>query len=200
MENTDTRQYQNEDNQEWLDSRDVVKNACLQDFINSLLDIAENSPEPSLRVAACDIALNHYREDQNMSMAMKRQSKIDDHSMKLEKIMQEKLESASNIAFDGRVQKNIMTYVITEPCIGTKDAACVDVCPVDCIHSDDEDKMFYINPDECIDCGACEPVCPVTAIFNEYDILDEYQSYTEINKAWFENKEIARDLVEACIK
>ena len=58
-----------------------------------------------------------------------------------------------------------MTYIITEPCIGVKDASCVDVCPVDCIHTTDEDPQFYIDPEECIDCGACEPACPVTAIF-----------------------------------
>ena len=56
-----------------------------------------------------------------------------------------------------------MTYVIVEACIGVKDRACVDVCPVDCIY-EGEDQL-YIHPDECIDCGACEPECPVTAIF-----------------------------------
>ena len=60
-----------------------------------------------------------------------------------------------------------MTYIIAEPCVGVKDSACVDVCPVDCIYTRDEDDMFYISPDECIDCAACEPVCPVTAIFAE---------------------------------
>ena len=58
-----------------------------------------------------------------------------------------------------------MTYVIVEACIGVKDRACVDVCPVDCIY-EGEDQL-YIHPDECIDCGACEPECPVTAIFPE---------------------------------
>ena len=64
-----------------------------------------------------------------------------------------------------------MTYVIAEPCINTKDTACVDVCPVDCIHprKDEEgfaeDTMLYIDPEVCIDCGACEPACPVQAIF-----------------------------------
>jgi len=59
-----------------------------------------------------------------------------------------------------------MAYIITNPCIGTKDKSCVEVCPVDCIHDDgDEDKMLYIDPNECIDCGACEPACPVSAIF-----------------------------------
>ena len=56
-----------------------------------------------------------------------------------------------------------MTYVITEPCIGTKDRSCVDVCPVDCIHEGED--MLFIDPEECIDCGACEPECPVEAIF-----------------------------------
>src|SRR5260221_13511053 len=58
-----------------------------------------------------------------------------------------------------------VTYVICQPCIGVKDASCVDVCPVDCIHAREEDEQYFIDPDECIDCGACEPVCPVTAIF-----------------------------------
>ena len=64
-----------------------------------------------------------------------------------------------------------MAYVIAEPCIGVKDVACVDACPVDCIHpKKDEAKfgdseMLYIDPVECIDCGACVPVCPVSAIF-----------------------------------
>lgn len=56
-----------------------------------------------------------------------------------------------------------MPYVITEACINTKDKSCVDVCPVDCIYEGPD--MLYIHPDECIDCGACEPECPVTAIF-----------------------------------
>ena len=47
-----------------------------------------------------------------------------------------------------------MTYIIAEPCVDVKDAACVDVCPVDCIYTTDDDNMFFINPDECIDCAA----------------------------------------------
>ena len=64
-----------------------------------------------------------------------------------------------------------MAYIITEPCIGTKDTACVDVCPVDCIHPRKDEpafetaEMLYIHPDECIDCGACVPACPVEAIY-----------------------------------
>ena len=77
-----------------------------------------------------------------------------------------------------------MTYVITDACIGTKDRSCVDVCPVDCIHptsSEDDtgDEMLYINPDECIDCGACEPACPVTAIYAEDDVPDNLKPFIE---------------------
>jgi len=60
-----------------------------------------------------------------------------------------------------------MPYVITEACIGTKDRACVDVCPVDCIY-EGPDQLF-IHPDECIDCGACVPACPVSAIYDSPD-------------------------------
>ena len=78
-----------------------------------------------------------------------------------------------------------MTYVIVEPCIGVKDASCVDVCPVDCIHATDDDPQFYIDPDECIDCGACEPECPVTAIFPEEDVPPNMTSYIEKNREVF---------------
>ena len=78
-----------------------------------------------------------------------------------------------------------MTYIITEPCVGEKDGACVDVCPVDCIYTTDEDDMFYINPDECIDCAACEPVCPVTAIFAEDAVPPMYSDYTAKNYDYF---------------
>ena len=78
-----------------------------------------------------------------------------------------------------------MTYIITEPCVGVKDSACTDVCPVDCIQADDDDDMFYINPDECIDCGACEPVCPVTAIFHEYSVPTKWHAYISKNYNYF---------------
>jgi NAD-dependent dihydropyrimidine dehydrogenase PreA subunit len=81
-----------------------------------------------------------------------------------------------------------MTYVITEPCIGVKDASCVDVCPVDCIHATDDDAMYFIDPDECIDCGACEPECPVTAIFAEDAVPDQWQNFIQINADYFANK------------
>ncbi|MBO8142483.1 MAG: ferredoxin family protein [Firmicutes bacterium] len=77
-----------------------------------------------------------------------------------------------------------MAFVITEPCIGTKDAACVQVCPVDCIHEGED--QYYIDPDECIDCGACEPECPVEAIFPEDDVPEKWRSFIEKNRAFFQ--------------
>jgi ferredoxin len=80
-----------------------------------------------------------------------------------------------------------MAYIITEPCIGTKDSACVDECPVDCIHprKDESDfesaQQLYIHPDECIDCGACVPACPVEAIFALDEVPDKWKNYIEIN-------------------
>ena len=73
-----------------------------------------------------------------------------------------------------------MPYVITEPCVGVKDKACVDVCPVSCIYDLNQDQLF-INPDECIECGACEPVCPVNAIFSDGEVPDAQKSFIEKN-------------------
>lgn len=88
-----------------------------------------------------------------------------------------------------------MTYVIAEPCIDVKDKACVEVCPVDCIYEipdegntehdgvveDGRRGMLYIHPEECIDCGACEPECPVEAIFPEDEVPDKWSDYTKYN-------------------
>ena len=87
-----------------------------------------------------------------------------------------------------------MTFVITEPCIGTKDHACVDVCPVDCIHPTKDEptfaeaEMLYIDPDTCIDCGLCVDECPVQAIFPEEDLPEEWNRYIQINKEWYQAK------------
>ena len=78
-----------------------------------------------------------------------------------------------------------MPYVIAEPCIGVKDNACVEDCPVDCIY--EGDTMLLIHPEECIDCGACEPVCPVKAIFAEDEVPDQWKQSTGINKDWFKD-------------
>ena len=78
-----------------------------------------------------------------------------------------------------------MPYVITEACIGVKDRACVDVCPVDCIYEGDE--QLYIHPDECIDCGACEPECPVSAIYPEEDVPEHLFEFIARNRDVFES-------------
>ncbi len=78
-----------------------------------------------------------------------------------------------------------MPYIITEPCIGVKDASCVDVCPVDCIHTTDDSEQYFINPDQCIDCAACELACPVSAIHDENDLEDDQRRYIEINAKFF---------------
>ena len=76
-----------------------------------------------------------------------------------------------------------MAYVIAEPCIGTKDNSCVEVCPVDCIHPTpdepnyDDVEMLYIDPEECIDCDACVEACPVDACFAEDQLPEEWQKY-----------------------
>jgi NAD-dependent dihydropyrimidine dehydrogenase PreA subunit len=76
-----------------------------------------------------------------------------------------------------------MPYVIAEPCIGVKDKACVAVCPVDCIH-EGEDQLF-IDPDECIDCGLCEPECPVDAIFMEDELPAQWKDFVSKNADFF---------------
>ena len=73
-----------------------------------------------------------------------------------------------------------MTYVIAEPCIGIKDKSCVEVCPVDCIY--EGERMLYIDPTECIDCGACVPACPVEAIFYESDLPSAWTYFTDLNR------------------
>jgi ferredoxin len=77
-----------------------------------------------------------------------------------------------------------MTYVIAEPCIGVKDRSCVDVCPVDCIY-EGEDQL-YIEPDECIDCGACVPACPVEAIFALDETPEKWKNFIPVNAEYFQ--------------
>ena len=78
-----------------------------------------------------------------------------------------------------------MAYIITEPCIGTKDKSCVDVCPVDCIHGKEDDDQLYIDPEVCIDCGACVSACPVEAIFADSDVPEKWTNFIEINAEYF---------------
>ncbi len=95
-----------------------------------------------------------------------------------------------------------MTYVIAEPCIDVLDKACVEVCPVDCIYEIPDEgntehdgvveegrrSMLYIHPDECIDCGACVPACPVEAIFVLDEVPEQWANYIEIDAQWYQNK------------
>jgi NAD-dependent dihydropyrimidine dehydrogenase PreA subunit len=75
-----------------------------------------------------------------------------------------------------------VSYVLTERSIGTMDRSCQDVCPVDCIHETDE--MLVIDPEECIDCGYCEPSCPVSAIVPGDGVPADQKAYVAINAAW----------------
>lgn len=87
-----------------------------------------------------------------------------------------------------------MPHVITSACIGTKDRACVDACPVDCIHphpdADGQEayeaaEQLYIDPEVCIDCGACAPVCPVGAIYPVDEVPADEQEFIARNATWY---------------
>lgn len=84
-----------------------------------------------------------------------------------------------------------MAFVIAEPCIDVKDTACIDACPVDCIHPLKDgsefaaERQLYIDPNECICCAACIPVCPVSAIFDEEDLPKGWQHFAQIDASWF---------------
>ena len=94
-----------------------------------------------------------------------------------------------------------MAYIIVDPCVGTCDTACVEVCPLDCIHGPEdreglgaeakepgfnpEGKQLYINPEECIDCGACEPECPVEAIYEENSVPGVWDKFITLNYKFF---------------
>ena len=87
-----------------------------------------------------------------------------------------------------------MTYIIAEPCIDIKDLSCVDVCPVDCIHQ--AERMLVIDPEECIDCGACEPECPVEAIFPEDALPEKWEPFVKINYAFDDGMDVINQLVD----
>ncbi len=72
-----------------------------------------------------------------------------------------------------------MSHVVCEPCLNCKYTDCVSVCPVDCFH--EAEKILYIDPNECIDCGLCIPECPVSAIFADTDVPEEWKHYIELN-------------------
>ena len=95
-----------------------------------------------------------------------------------------------------------MAYIITRLCRDCLDTGCVAVCPVDCIYeytgSDHAQwpKQLYIHPDECIDCGACEPECPVEAIFPEDALPDKWNAFVEINYAYGKGMDVVNQLTE----
>ena len=84
-----------------------------------------------------------------------------------------------------------MPFVITDLCRGVKDGACVEVCPVSCIHPEPGTPEFetasqlYIEPESCIDCGLCAVECPVSAIFRDDELPEDKQQFAEINADWF---------------
>jgi len=91
-----------------------------------------------------------------------------------------------------------MPYIIAEPCVDIQDQACVSVCPVACIQGErGQDRKLYINPEECIECGACEPLCPVEAIFADCELPYKWIQYEAIDALWFLEKDAARALVQA---
>ncbi|MBN9605287.1 MAG: 4Fe-4S binding protein [Actinomycetales bacterium] len=84
-----------------------------------------------------------------------------------------------------------MAYVISSACIDVTDQSCVSVCPVDCIY--EGDRKLYVNPNECIDCGACEAVCPVTAIYLSTRLPEEERLHAEDNARFFAEPLPGRD-------
>lgn len=90
-----------------------------------------------------------------------------------------------------------MAFVIAAACIDVKDKSCIEVCPVDCIHTDADDRICYIHPTDCIDCGVCESACPVQAIFPGDALPSEAAPFAEINASWFRDKAAARKAVDA---
>ena len=77
----------------------------------------------------------------------------------------------------------LVTYIIAQPCVDIKDKSCIEECPVDCIY--EGNRMLYIQPDECVDCGACEPVCPVEAIYYEDDVPSQWKDFSKVNTEFF---------------
>jgi ferredoxin len=87
-----------------------------------------------------------------------------------------------------------VTYIIAEPCLDIKDKSCVDVCPVDCIH--EAKRILVIDPEECIDCGACEPECPVEAIFPEDALPEKWVRFVRVNYAYGEGVDVVDRVVD----
>jgi ferredoxin len=91
-----------------------------------------------------------------------------------------------------------MAYVIAEPCIDNNDQSCVTVCPVDCITAvTGVDRKFYIDPDNCIDCGSCEQACPNGAIFRADALPPEWAGFAWVDATWYADPQQARDAIDA---
>lgn len=89
-----------------------------------------------------------------------------------------------------------MSYVIAQPCVDQNDKSCIEVCPVDCITADANlDRKFYVDPDVCIDCGACADACPNEAIFRSDELPAEWAAYARVDATWYRNPEAARAAV-----
>lgn len=92
-------------------------------------------------------------------------------------------------------RRQLLPFVIAEPCVDVKDTACVDVCPVDCIHPRKDEPEFaaesklYIDPDRCIDCGACVPACPVEAIFLLQELPAKWARFGQVDAEWYADKD-----------
>ena len=81
-----------------------------------------------------------------------------------------------------------MPYIVADPCVKCKYTDCVDVCPVSCFY--EGVNTLVIHPDECIDCGACEPECPTTAIFEEDELPEKWNAYTTLNAVYSGAEEV----------
>jgi ferredoxin len=96
------------------------------------------------------------------------------------------LYDGSSIVLILHEEESYVAFVITSPCIGEKAADCVETCPVDAIHEGED--QYYIDPDTCIDCGACEAVCPVSAIYMEDFVPEEEKEFIQKNRDFFKNR------------